>query len=86
MRRMGLPSAARTANAEVEKILSKATSTVGNQSIRVGSRDTAEQAAKEWVGSGARQIVDRNTGTPTGWISADGTKVARFTVDLAALA
>jgi RHS repeat-associated protein len=68
-----------TAKSEVQTILSKAGSTVGNQSIRVGSREAAEQAAKEWVGSGARQIVDRNTGAPTGWISADGARVARFT-------
>jgi hypothetical protein len=32
-----------------------------------------------WVGDGARDIVDRQTGEVVGKISADGTKVARFT-------
>jgi hypothetical protein len=43
------------------------------------SRDAAEQAAKDWVGAGARDIVDRQTGQVVGKISADGSKVARFT-------
>jgi RHS repeat-associated protein len=67
------------APAALGKVLSKASSAVGDQTIRVASREVAEQAAKEWVGSGAREIVDRNTGAPAGWISADETKVARFT-------
>ena len=35
--------------------------------------------AKEWVGEGSRPITDRLTGKVVGEISADGTKVARFT-------
>jgi hypothetical protein len=54
---------------------------VGNQGIKASSRAIAEQAAKEWVGAGARPIVDNfgGTGNVVGAISADGTKVARFT-------
>jgi hypothetical protein len=68
-----------TAKSEVQIVLSKAASTVGNQSIRVGSREAAEQAAKEWVGQGARPIVERSTGTQVGWKSVDGMRIARFT-------
>jgi hypothetical protein len=64
----------------IEKVLSKASSSVGNQGIKVASREIAEQAAKEWVGEGAEPIyADRGAGTQVGWKSADGTKVARFT-------
>ncbi|HWR13225.1 MAG TPA: RHS repeat-associated core domain-containing protein [Terriglobales bacterium] len=64
---------------EVLNILQKARSVVGNQGITVSSREAAEQAAKEWVGQGARPITDRVTGKVVGQISADGTKVARYT-------
>jgi len=60
-------------------VLSKAASAVGNQGVKVASRDVAEQAAKKWVGEGARPITDRATGKVVGEVSADGTKVARFT-------
>jgi hypothetical protein len=64
---------------EVSNILSKATSSVGNQGIQASSRDVAEQAAKEWVGEGAQPIVERSTGAQVGWKSADGMKIARNT-------
>jgi hypothetical protein len=63
----------------IAEVLSKAGSAVGNTSVQVASRETAEQAAKAWVGEGARQIVDRGTGKVVGEISADGSKIARFT-------
>jgi hypothetical protein len=49
------------------------------QGIKAGSKEAAEQAAKEWVGEGAQPIVERSTGQQVGWKSADGTKIARFT-------
>lgn len=53
---------------------------MGNQSMQASSRAVAEQAAKEWAGAGAKDIVDRETGQVlVGKISADGTRVARFT-------
>jgi RHS repeat-associated protein len=68
------------AGAGVEGILAKAASSVGNQGIKAASREAAEQAAREWVGEGARAIrAGRGTGEIIGEISADGTKVARFT-------
>jgi len=62
----------------LEGVLSRATSAVGNQGAKVASREVAEQAAKEWVGEGGRELTDRATGKVIGEISADGTKVARF--------
>ena len=59
-------------------MLSRAGSAVGNQGAKVASREVAEQAAKEWVGEGARPITNYS-GKVVGEISADGTKVARFT-------
>lgn len=70
--------ASRAAGALAE-VLTKAGSAVGNTGMKVASREVAEQAAKEWVGPGARQIVDRGSGKAIGEISADGTKVARYT-------
>ena len=64
---------------DLSGVLSKAASAVGNQGARVASRKVAEEAAKKWVGEGARPIYDRITGKVVGEISADGTKVARFT-------
>lgn len=64
---------------DLEGVLSRAASSVGNQGAKVASREVAEEAAKKWVGEGARPIVDRATGKVVGEISADGTKVARFT-------
>jgi hypothetical protein len=39
----------------------------------------AEEAAKEFVGAGARPIFERGTGEVVGEISSAGDKVARFT-------
>jgi len=63
----------------VAEVLAKAGSAVGNTGAKVASREVAEQAAKGWVGEGARVLTDRSTGEPIGLMSADGTKVARFT-------
>jgi hypothetical protein len=57
----------------------RAAATVGNQSVRASSKAAAERVAREWVGEGARNIVDRQTGKIVGQISADGNKIARFT-------
>lgn len=76
---IGMAFDAFKASAAIGEILAKAGSAVGNTSIQVASREAAEQAAKQWEGEGARQIVDRGTGKVVGEISADGTKVARFT-------
>jgi RHS repeat-associated protein len=65
--------------AESGGLIAKAASTVGNQSVRASSKAAAERAAREWVGEGARNIVDRQTGKVVGQISADGKKIARFT-------
>jgi hypothetical protein len=66
--------------AGVEEILAKAGSAAGNQTIKASSRAAAEEAAEKWVGAGARAIrAGRGTGDVIGEISADGTKVARFT-------
>jgi RHS repeat-associated protein len=65
---------------EVAELLGKAASTVGNQGVQATSRQAAEQAAKEWVGQGAKPIMaGRGTGQIIGEVSADGSKVARFT-------
>jgi RHS repeat-associated protein len=76
---VGMAFDAFKASAAIGEILAKAGSAVGNTSIQVASREAAEQAAKQWVGEGAREIVDRGTGKVVGEISADGTKVARYT-------
>ena len=76
---IGMAFDAFKASAAIGEILAKAGSAVGNTSIQVASREAAEQAAKQWVGEGAREIVDRGTGKVVGEISADGTKVARYT-------
>jgi len=64
---------------EVAQVVAKAATTVGNQSILVTTRDVAEQAAKDWVGQGAKPIVETSTGAQVGFKSADGLKRARFT-------
>jgi RHS repeat-associated protein len=64
---------------EAIELVGKAASTVGNQSVQATSRQAAEQAAKEWVGQGARTLTNRQTGQVVGQMSADGSKVARFT-------
>jgi hypothetical protein len=76
-----LTSAEAALRAEVSTIINKAASTIGKQSIKVSSREAAEQAAKEWVGPGARAITDNfaGTGRVVGQISTDGSRVARFT-------
>ena len=63
---------------DLSGVLSRAGSAVGNQGAKVASREIAEEAAKKWVGEGASPITDR-VGNVVGEISADGTKVARFT-------
>jgi len=65
------------AGAGVEEIVTKAGSSIGNQSIKASSRATAEEAAEAWVGAGARPIL--REGEQVGFVSADGTKVARWT-------
>jgi hypothetical protein len=80
IQKLGLEGAAELANAaEVKSLVTQAASTVGNQGVKATSKAIAEQAAKDWVGAGARNIVDRQTGGVVGQISADGTKIARFT-------
>lgn len=76
--------AARAASAaaeteEIANLTAKAASTVGNQGAVASSEKAALAAAEEWVGPGARPIVDRTTGQVVGKISADGTKVYRIT-------
>jgi RHS repeat-associated protein len=61
--------------AEVSNLATKAAATVGNQTARVGSKEAAAAAAKEFLGPGAEQITDRTTGAASGWKSADGTRV-----------
>lgn len=63
--------------AGVEDILANAGSAVGNQTIKASSRAVAEDAAEKWVGEGARPIF--REGEQVGFVSADGTKVARWT-------
>jgi RHS repeat-associated protein len=65
------------AGAGVEEILAKASSSMGNQTIKASSRMVAEEAAEKWVGAGARPIF--REGEQVGFVSADGTKVARWT-------
>ncbi len=67
------------AAAEAADLTRKAASTVGNQGATASSEAVALAAAEEWVGQGARPIVDRTTGQVVGKISADGTKVYRIT-------
>ena len=77
---LGLGGAAEAANAaEAASIVTQAASTIGNQGMRASSRAVAEQAARKWVGEGARNIVDRQTGQIVGRISADGTRIAWVT-------
>ena len=65
--------------AAVEEIVAKAGSSVGNQSVKASSRATAEEAAEKWVGAGARHLNYGERGEQVGFVSADGTKVARWT-------
>jgi hypothetical protein len=64
---------------DLSGVLSRAGSAVGNQGAKVASQEVAEAAAKKWVGEGARPLIDRGTGKVIGEISADGTKIARWT-------
>jgi RHS repeat-associated protein len=62
------------------EVASRALATVGEQGIKVASRDVAEQAAKDFLGPGAQPIRgDFGVGPQVGWKSADGTRVARWT-------
>jgi RHS repeat-associated protein len=76
--------AARAANAateaaEVANLVAKAAGTVGNQGATASSKAAALAAAEDWVGQGARPIVDRATGQVVGKISANGDKIYRIT-------
>jgi RHS repeat-associated protein len=72
-------NAVEAAATEAASLTTKAASVVGNQGATASSRAVALQAAEEWVGPGARPIVDRTTGQVVGKISADGLKVFRIT-------
>jgi len=74
-------TAAVTEATEISEVVAKATSAVGNQSVKVSSREAALAAAKEFVGPGSRPITDNfgGTGQIVGEVSADGTRVARWT-------
>jgi RHS repeat-associated protein len=62
---------------EIAGLLAKATGTVGNAGAVASSKEIALAAAEEWVGPGAKTIVDRSTGQVVGKISASGDKVYR---------
>jgi len=64
---------------EEATVLARASSAVGNQGAKVASREVAESIAKKFVGEGGRPLLDRTTGKVIGEISADGTKVVRWT-------
>ncbi len=64
---------------EEATVLARAGSAVGNQGAKVASREVAEAIAKRFVGDGGRELVDRGTGKVIGEISADGTKIVRWT-------
>jgi len=64
---------------EVDQLVAKAAATTGNESAVSSSRSAAEAAAKKFVGTGSRPIVDRATGKAVGEISSDGGRIARFT-------
>jgi RHS repeat-associated protein len=77
---LGLEGAAEAANeVEINALISRAASTVGDQGATASSEDIALAAAEDWVGPGARTLTDRTTGKIAGKISADGTKQYRIT-------
>ena len=65
--------------AEVSSLTTKAASTVGNQGAVASSKAIAMKAAEEFVGPGAKTLMDRNTGQVVGEISADGSRQYRIT-------
>jgi RHS repeat-associated protein len=64
---------------EEATVLARASSAVGNQGAKVASREVAEAIAKRFVGEGGRPLLERGTGKVIGEISADGTKIVRWT-------
>ncbi|MBS1839379.1 MAG: hypothetical protein JST77_00860 [Acidobacteria bacterium] len=72
-------NAAEAAATETTNLTTQAASTIGNQGATASSKAVALQAAEEWVGPGARPIIDRTTGQVVGKISVDGSKVYRIT-------
>jgi hypothetical protein len=70
------------AGAEVTagEVVSRAIATVGSRSIRVASRQVAEEAAEKFLGQGSQPIrALRGAGEIIGKISADGQRVVRYT-------
>lgn len=63
---------------EASRIADKAKKTTGNDGEVASSKEIAEKAAEEFLGPGARPIRDR-AGNVVGKISADGTRVVRYT-------
>jgi RHS repeat-associated protein len=61
--------------ATVDEVVARASSAVGNPSVRVGSEQEAQQAADEFLRPGKEVITDRQTGAFRGWKSADGTRI-----------
>jgi RHS repeat-associated protein len=81
---IGLAGAAESASvavraAEISGVVAKAAAAVGNESVQASSRAVAEGAAKEFIGPGSRPIFSRATGQAVGEVSADGSKIARYT-------
>lgn len=67
--------------AAVDRIVTRATSAVGKEEIKVASEDAAKQAADQFLGPGAKPISGTRpweTGGVKGWVSADGQRVVRF--------
>ena len=62
---------------EISEVVVKATSAVGNQSVKVSSKEVALAAAREFVGPDAQPIFNRTTGEVVG--EAANGKSYRFT-------
>lgn len=68
-------AASRVVGVGIGEVVQKAASTVGKESVRVGSEQEAEQAAKQCRGFWGDALYDRNApGVVNGWESADGTR------------
>ena len=61
--------------AEIEGVLTRAESAVGDETITVSSEDVAKEAADRFLGPGKEPIVDRETGAFAGWKSTNGERV-----------
>ncbi len=82
---MGLDGIAPTATeatasplTQISRIIDKANQTIGNDGELAADKNIVKQAAEQFVGNNARPIYDR-AGNYVGEISADGTKVVRYT-------